>query len=186
MKKYFLLFCILFFSACGYKPVAALSQEVLGGSVFVDVSMSKSDPQNSVAIKDGIRKALISRLGRDLADKNSADTVIIASIKSITFTPLAFDAYGYVNGYKANVTLNYQVRFKDGSIAVLSGDGEHDFYITRKVAGTEFTDSVISNQERYDAIAMASKECFDELVAKLAMKGLKAKQNKAQSTNKGE
>lgn len=174
MKKYFLFIFILFFSACGYMPVNKLSEKTLGESVFVDVFISKSDPQNSVAIKDGIRNVVIKRLGRDLASKEDADTAIIASIKSITFTPLAFDAYGYANGYKTSVTLAYRVRFKNGEIKILTSEGEYDFYITRKVEGTEFTDSVISNEERYRAITKASEDCFNELVAKLAIHGLKS------------
>ena len=68
----------------------------------------------------------------------------------------------------------YELRFKNGLVDVLTSDGEYDFYITRKVEGTEFTDSVISNEERYRAITKASEDCFDELVAKLAMHGLKS------------
>lgn len=174
MKKYFLFIFILFFSACGYQPVSKISQKTLGDNVFVEVLVSKSDPQNSVAVKDGIRNVIIKRLGRDLTSKENADTTIIASIKSITFMPLAFDAYGYANGYKTSVVLAYELRFKNGLADVLTSEGEYDFYITRKVEGTEFTDSVISNEERYRAITKASEDCFDELVAKLAMHGLKS------------
>ena len=49
--------------------------------------------------------------------------------------------------------------------------------IPNNMLDTIYTDSVITNQDRYNAIAEASKESFDELIAKLALKGYKLKKD---------
>lgn len=176
--KYLFLALFLLFSACGYKPVAQITKESVGESVFVDVIVSKRDPQNSVAIKDGIREALIKRLGKDLVSKNEADTIIIASIQSVNFSVSSYDQYGYANAYETNVVLNYQVRFKDGSMKTILATGTSDFRINRQIINTLYTDSVISNKDRFEAIKQASSESFSEFLAKLAILSEIKKQGK--------
>lgn len=174
MKKYLIVFA-LFFSACGYKPIGLMTNDIISDSVFVDVIVYRNDPQNSVAIKDGVRDAVIKRLGRDLSDKQNAQTIIIASIASVQFLPISFDRYGFINGYEAEVIINYQVRLKDGRLENITTTGTSTFRMTQQIANTVYTDSVISNKDRYDAIYKASSESFDELIAKLAILSKKDK-----------
>ena len=61
MRRVLTVFCLIFLIGCGYKPVSRISKETMSGSVFVDVMMSKTDPQNTVAIKDAIRQGIVQR-----------------------------------------------------------------------------------------------------------------------------
>ena len=110
MKKILAVFCLVFTVGCGYKPTSKIVNEIMPNSVFVDVVMSKTDPQNTVAIKDAVRSGIVQRLGRNLADKKSADTQIIAQIKRLTFSALSYDQFGYITTYRANLTLNFKTK----------------------------------------------------------------------------
>ena len=55
MKRvWFLVLVAIFFVSCGYKPTNIYTKKVLGDSIYVDVSISRVDPQNSVLITDAI------------------------------------------------------------------------------------------------------------------------------------
>ncbi|CZE47580.1 LPS assembly lipoprotein LptE [Campylobacter geochelonis] len=172
MRRILAIVFVIFVVGCGYRPVARVADSILADSVFVDVVMSKTDPQNTVAIKDAVREGIVSRLHRRLAPKQSAQSYIIASIKSLSFTALTYDQYGYITSYRANLTINFQTKLKDGSVVNLSGSGDHDFRVTRLVKSSRDTSSVISDKDRYDAIQNASTQAFDEFVAALSVKAM--------------
>lgn len=164
----------IFIIGCGYLPVARVTSSVLGESVFVDVAMSKTDPQNTVAIKDAVREGVVYRLHRSLSDRQNADTKIFVSIKSLDFSALTYDKFGYITSYRADLSLNFKTELKDGRVLNISGSGDHDFRVTRLVKSSRDTSSVISDQERYEAILNASTQAFDEFIAALAVEGYKA------------
>ncbi|QKF64994.1 LPS assembly lipoprotein LptE [Campylobacter corcagiensis] len=163
----------IFIIGCGYSPIARVTESVLGRSVFVDVAMSKTDPQNTVAIKDAVREGVVNRLHRALSSKENADTKIFVSISSLDFSALTYDKFGYITSYRANLNLNFKTELKDGRILNISSSGDHDFRVTRLVKSSRDTSSVISDQERYDAIQNASTQAFDEFIAALAVQGYK-------------
>lgn len=169
--RYLIVIVAFLLVSCGYKPVSVITKDLIGESVYVDVVVLKSDPKNAVAIKDGIREAVIKRLNRNLTSKENAKTIIIASIASVNFLPTSFDKYGFTNAYEARVDINYQVRFENGEIAMINCTGTSDFRMNQQIQDTIYTDSVISNKDRFKAISEASKESFDELIAKLALRG---------------
>ena len=82
MRFFIALLFVFFLAGCGYKPSNVVARDVIGSSVWVDVIISKTDPESTVVIKDGIKSAMLRRLGANLVDKNEADSIIIASIKS--------------------------------------------------------------------------------------------------------
>ncbi|NLY03395.1 MAG: penicillin-binding protein [Campylobacter sp.] len=173
MRKLILVFVAIFIVGCGYLLVARVSENILGDSVFVDVAMSKIDPQNTVAIKDAVREGVVYRLHRTLADEKSAQSKILVSIKSLKFSAQTYDQYGYVTSYKANLSLKFQTQLSDGRVLNILGSGDHDFRVTRLVKKSRDTSSVISDKERYDAIQNASMQAFDEFLAALAVQGYK-------------
>lgn len=164
----------IFIVGCGYTPVARVTQSILGDNVFVDVAMSKTDPRNTVAIKDAVRDGVVYRLHRSLSDRQNADTKIFVSIRSLTFSALTYDKFGYITSYRANLSLNFRTELKDGRVLNIPGSGDHDFRVTRLVKSSRDTSSVISDQERYEAIQNASTQAFDEFIAALAVQGYKA------------
>ena len=177
LKKLIIFFGVLMILGCVYKPVSVLTKEIIAQNVYVDVVIKKSDPANSVAIKDGIREAVIKRLNRDLSSQSDADTVIIANIVNVAFAPTSFDRFGFVNAYEAQVSIDYKVKLSSGEPLSIIATGKSYFRMNRQVLDTIYTDSIITNQDRYNAIAEASKESFDELIAKLALKGYKLKKD---------
>lgn len=178
LKKLIIFFGVFLILGCGYKPVSVLTKDLIGDKVYVDIVVLKSDPANSVAIKDGIREAVIKRLDSDLSSKENADTIIIASIANVGFVATSFDRYGFINAYEAQVVIDYKVRLSTGELEDIKATGKSNFRMNRQVLDTIYTDSVISNKDRYNAIAEASKESFDELIAKLALKGYNLQKKK--------
>lgn len=172
MRLFAILLLAFLIMGCGYKPSSVAARDVLGGSVWIDVIISKIDPESSVNVKDGIKSAMLRRLGTDLVSKDLAESIIIASIKSLTFTAISYDQFGYATAYKANLIMEYRLKQKNGNIKSILASGDYDFRVTRRIDDKRFTDSVISDSERFDAITNASLQSFDEFISKLAMQGL--------------
>lgn len=172
MRKILTIFCLVFVIGCGYKPTSKIVNDIMPNSVFVDVVMSKTDPQNTVAIKDAVKTGIVQRLGRNLADKKSADTQIIASIKKLSFSALAYDQFGYITTFRTNLTLNFKTTLSNGEIFSKDCVGDYDFKVSKLVKSSRDTMSVISDKDRYEAIENSSRQAFDEFISALAVKGL--------------
>ena len=145
------LFAVLFliFIGCGYKPISALANSILDDEIWVDVIVSKIEPQNSLIIKDAIREGMKQRLGKDFAPKELANTKIIASIKSLEFSPMIYDAYGYASTYNAKLTLNYKITFKNGETKNFIATGEHNFKAVRLMKNVRDTNSAINEKDKF-------------------------------------
>lgn len=173
MRRFIYAFLVIFLIGCGYKPVSKISENTLGDSVFVDVIMSKTDPQNTVAIKDAIRSGIVNRMNRKLAPKEVAKTYIIASIRSLSFSVLTYDQYGYATSYRANLSIDFKTKLENGDLLNITGTGDHDFRVTRVAKTKRDTSSVISDKDRYEAIQNASSQAFNEFIAALAVRSYK-------------
>ncbi len=170
--KYIGFFLILvFITACGYKPTAHYSREVLGDRIHVNVSISRKDPKNSVLIKDAVNESVITRLGAKLSSKETSTSQLLVKIGSTSFSPILYNQSGYVTSYKAKVSLNIKYTTKDGKSESFSTSGEYDFPIAENPDGT--TNSVISDSKRFDAINKASLDALNEFVSRIALKGMK-------------
>lgn len=167
------IFICIFLVGCGYKPISKIADEVMDESVYVDVLIDKSEPKNSVWIKDSVKEGIVERLNRNLSSDKNANTKIFVRIKSMNFQALLYDEDGYVALYKAVLNLEFRTNFKDGSSHLAVTSGEHDFSISKKIKDIRYADSVISEADKHNAIKIASQEAFDEYVAVLAMKGFK-------------
>lgn len=172
--KYLYLLLALLFSACAYRPVSVVTKDILGENIYVNVEISKTDPQNTVAIKDGIRQAVVTKLNRNLSDEKDATTKINAKILSLSFSELSSDSFGYGTSYKATLVVSYDITYSNGEIQTINSSGDYDFKISQKIKNTDFTDSVISDTERFNAIKNASEQSFDELISNIAIKGVKS------------
>lgn len=180
MRAILVSIVIFFLAGCGgYTPTARIVDNIMDDSVFVDVLMSKTDPQNTVAIKDSIRSGIVKRLGKQLAPKESAKTYIIAKINSINFSELSYDPFGYGAVYKAELSVNFKTKLKDGSIANINTVGDHDFRVSGAKRNAYDLSSVISDKDRFEAIENASTQAFDEFISALAIKGFKINEAKS-------
>ncbi|MSN96057.1 penicillin-binding protein [Campylobacter sp. FMV-PI01] len=178
MKKFILGILSFLIVGCGYAPIGRISDNILEDKIFVDVFMNKIDPQNTVAIKDAVKDGIIYRLHKELSDKKNANNFIIASINHLSFSPLTYDQYGYATSYRVNLVLAFEARLKDGRVVRFSGSGDHDFRVTRLLKNARDTSSIISDQERYEAIKNASTQAFDEFIAVLGIESLKSSEFK--------
>ncbi|WP_230056647.1 LPS assembly lipoprotein LptE [Campylobacter suis] len=167
---FFMAFLLI---GCGYKPISKLTQDIMDERVYVDVIISKTEPKNSVLIKDAVKEGIVSRLHKTLSDKQSANTLIEVSNTSIRYQAMVYDEFGYISEYKVILGLNFKTTFKDGKTENISTVGEYDFSVSRRISNIRYADSVISDTEKFTAIKEASKEAFDEYISKLAIKGYK-------------
>jgi hypothetical protein len=166
MNKFFgFLLVAIFISGCGYKPSANYTKKALGERIHVEVEISRKDPKNSVLIKDAVNESVITRFGGKLSTKELADSELYAKIGSTTFTPILYDKDGYVVSYKATVSLSIKYTTKNGTKESFSTTGEYDFPVE--------ANSVISDTNRFEAIKFASLDALNEVVSKIALKGMK-------------
>ncbi len=159
---YFLLPLLLI--GCGYKPSSVYTKKVLGKNIHVNVNISRKDPKNSVLIKDAVNEAVVGRFDAKLVKKKDADTDVVVSIGSVSFTPLSYDKDGYVISYKTKVVLNASYKTGNGNSQAFSTSGEFDFPIT--------ANSVISDTKRFEAIKYASKDAVNEIISKITIMGI--------------
>lgn len=164
MYKLFVFVVSIFLIGCGYKPVSYFSHEVLGDRIYAQVDISRSDPKNSVVIKDAINEAIITRFGAKLSTQNAADTKMYISLSSVSFSPILYDTNGYVISYKAKVTLKIEYIDKLEEKGLITTQGEYDFPIE--------ANSVISDTKRFEAIRYASLDAINEFVSKVSIKGI--------------
>ena len=166
MKQLFLgLLLAVFISGCGYKPSSYYAKQALGSKIYADVTISRQDPRNSVLIKDAVNEAVVSRFGAKLVSKEEAESFLHVKIDSISFSPTVYNRVGYVIAYKATVVLAIQYEDANKKVQKLTASGEYDFSIE--------SNSVVSDNNRFDAIRYASSDALDEFVSKIAIKGLR-------------
>lgn len=166
MKRLFLGFLMLVLvSGCGYKPASYYAKHTLGNKLYAEVTISRQDPRNSVLIKDAVNEAIVSRFGGKLVAKEQADSILHVKISSINFSPTVYDKYGYVVAYKATVILAIDYEEEAKKVQKLTATGEYDFSIE--------SNSVVSDNNRFDAIRYAATDALDEFVSKIAIKGLR-------------
>lgn len=173
MRYIFTIFLLFFLIGCGYRSVSKIADSVLEDSIYVDVIISKTEPKNSVLIKDAVKEGIVSRLNRTLSNKDSASTFIEVTDTSLKYQAMVYDEYGYISAYKVILGLNFKTKFKDGRVESVPVSGEYDFSISSPIKEIRYADSVISDNEKFEAIREASKEAFDEYISKLAIKGYK-------------
>lgn len=163
MKQIIFTFLVMFLTACGYIPSSHMAGKTLGENVFLQINISKQDPQNSVYITDVLRESMLNKLGRSITSESEADSVIIVIMKDLKFTPMIYDKNGYVINYKAELYLEFKLRYKDGKEELVNTKGSYYFDIN--------PNSVISDQARFEAIKNASRQAFDEFVSIIAIRG---------------
>ncbi len=165
---YFLIPFLLL--GCGYKPSSFYTKKVLGKNIHVDARISRTDPKNSVLIKDAVNEAVVSRFGAKLSSKKDADTNLLVSIGSVSFSPTVYDKNGYVIAYKAKVTLKSSFKDDSGVVKNFSTVGDYNFPIE--------ANSVISDTKRFEAIKNASTDAINELVSKISIMGIMGSKKK--------
>lgn len=150
------------FSGCGYKPMTAYTKRVFTDKVYTEVEVYLRDPENAVLVKDAMNEAVVSRFGAKITKKEDATTRLWIRFKSVSFSPIQYDANGYAVYYRANVnlTVRYESPKKKGSESVL---GFYDFPIE--------PNAVISDAKRFEAIRFGAQKALDAFISRMAMRG---------------
>ncbi len=159
-----LLFTLL--SGCGYHPSSYESKKVMGESLSTEVIISMTDPENTVVLKDALDEAVIRRFQANLRHRHNAQTHLKIELKSVDFSALQFDANGYITSYRTTINLSVMRKTK-----VLT-----KFY--RAVGNYDFTispNAIITDQQRFEAIANSATKALDSFVAQVAAEGTRQK-----------
>ena len=158
----FILFIILGTVGCGYKPSAKYSRNIVGEKIHTSVVISAQDPENTVIIKDAIDAAIIEIFHASLTDAKHADTQLTLSVSDPTYTPIQYNADGFVVAYRATIHINI-VRDTKLVHKRYSTKGTYDFSVV--------PNAVLTDQERFDAIKHSATKAMASFIAKISAEG---------------
>jgi len=163
LLKYFLVAILLLeLSGCGYRPSSKYSRKVVGDKISTNVIISAQDPENTVLIKDAVDRAIIEVFRASLVDKKHSKTHLIFSISEPRYTPIQFNADGFVIAYRATITLHI-IRQTDALIKKYKATGTYDFTIA--------PNAVITDQERFNAIQYSTQKAIASFIAQVSAEG---------------
>ncbi|MCD6191143.1 MAG: hypothetical protein J7K14_06355 [Sulfurimonas sp.] len=157
-----LILLLSLFNACGYKPSAKYSREVVGERISTSVTISAQDPENTVIIKDAVDSAIVEVFHASLTSRNYSDTHLSLSISPPSYTPVQYNNDGYVIAYRTTITLVI-TRETSGVKKSYSTKGTYDFSVV--------PNAVITDQERFDAIRFSAAKAISAFVAKVSAEG---------------
>ena len=158
---------VLIIIGCGYKPVSYYAKKSLGDKIYVEVITSPSEPQNTVAMRDQIRMALMTIFGARLTDdKNASSARLEVAIVQMTSSVLQINNQGYAIVYRMLVVLRTNVVSSDSNkTVVITSKGSQDFPVDPKVG--------ISSSAQTEAVGSAAAKAIDNLISQLATTGVK-------------
>ena len=159
------LFSALLFAGCGYKAATVYSKQVLGDKVFVLVSMLRSDPENTVLVKDSVNEAIMAKFKSKLSSEADANSKMFVKVVSVSMSPLEYDKNGYVVLYRMNVSLETKVIAAFGE-RIIRSEGSHDFSIEPNTA--------VSDAKRFEAIKYGASKAVDMLMSQIVVSGVKS------------
>lgn len=162
MKIVLTLILAMILAGCGYAPASHYAKKIVGESVSTEVVISMEDPQNTVIIKDAVDMAVITKFRASLVSKNSSQTHLKFTIRSVRFSPLRYDTNGYVITYRTTVSMGVE-RTTGASKGNYHVAGVYDFDIE--------PNAIISDQARFEAIRQGAQKALDSFIAQVAAQG---------------
>lgn len=159
-----LLFIVVLFLSCGYRPSAKYAREIIGNTVSTSVKISLVEPENTVQIKDALDSAILEVFHTSLKAKGKAKTHLDIEMRGVEYIPLAFDDKGFVIAYRSK-TLLYITRYKDQYVQLYKTYGTYDFSIV--------ANAVITDSERYNAIKYGAKKAIRSFMSQVTSQGVK-------------
>jgi len=160
--KLLLLASLLLFSACGYKPSSKHARVVVGEKISTSILISSIDPENTVVIKDAVDSAVIEIFRSSLVERNYSDTHLILSLLPPVYMPVQFDSNGFIIGYRATITIAVTRKTKQVEKRY-TAHGTYDFSVN--------PNSVLTEQQRYDAIKFSAAKAITSFVAQVSAEG---------------
>mgnify|MGYP000588535260 CR=1 FL=1 len=167
LKTVFLLLFIFTLTSCGYKPSAKYARGVVGEKISTSVTISAHDPENTVIIKDAVDSAILEVFHASLTSRDLSQTHLHIRIGNPTYTPLQYDKDGYVVSYRANILLKIK-RYSKQEEKEYKARGNYDFSID--------ANSVITDQQRFDAVRYSAEKAIRSFVSQLSAEGARSKE----------
>ena len=164
-KKYIsLLAIVLMFvvGGCGYKPSTHYIKKVFDDTVYVDVVVSHTEPENAVYVKDALHEMVINRFGGKVVPRAQAKTIITASYDGTRFSPVSYDSNGYITRYRAKVRMRFDIKTSKGGFRRS---------ISSTVEENIDASSVLSSSLRIEAIRVGMAKALDQFLAYAASQG---------------
>ena len=121
-----------------------------------------SDPENTVLLKDALDEAVIRRFQTHMRHSKKAKTHLEIELKSVGFTALQYDSNGYIISYRTTINLGIR-RITARLTKVYRATGNYDFSIN--------PNAIITDQQRFEAIANSATKALDSFVAQVAAEG---------------
>jgi hypothetical protein len=159
---FFLILSLGSFVACGYKPSSHYARQVVGETVSTSVVISAKDPENTVIVKDAVDLAILKVFHASLRDKKHAQTHLKLSITEPRYTPIQYDANGFVIAYRATLYMNI-LRTTKTQTKHYKTVGNYDFSVV--------ANAVLTDQERFNAIRYSAQKAISAFVAQVAAEG---------------
>jgi hypothetical protein len=158
-------FSFFMFIACGYKPVSHYTKQTIASPLYLKVKLSHKEPDSGVALQDTLKKAIVHRLGvATTTSEDAASSRLMVTYDQISYTALGYDANGYVERYRVNVTTVFHL---------LSPGNQ----LQRKITTTHEADvtpsALESSRAKQRAIQSCTQKAVDQFVAFMAAKSVK-------------
>lgn len=167
MKKVTLLLSILLLlSACGYTPSAKFARNVLSDKISTSVVISAQDPENTVIIKDAVDRAVIEVFQASLVSRSLSDTHLVLTMGNPGYTPIEYNQYGYVIGYRMSIVLGIKSS-QNGVSKNYTARGYHDFSVA--------PNSIVTDQQRFEAISFSTQRAIKAFLAQVSADGARSK-----------
>ena len=160
------LLIVSLITACGYRPSAKFSRDIIGQKISTDVRISAEDPENTVLIKDAVDSAIVTTLQSSLTTRDNSDSHLSISMGTPRYSPTQYDSNGYVIGYRMRVSLNIK-KYQDGKSKSYTSSGTYDFSVS--------PNAILTDQQRFDAIKFSASKAISSFIAKISSEGARNK-----------
>jgi hypothetical protein len=153
----------VFLIGCGYRPSSHAVKKIFDDKIYVNVIVDRAEPENAPYIKDELSRLVISRILGQIATHPQEKNSITVSYSGTTFTPLGYDAYGYVVRYQTVVKANFIFVDKNGK--------KWSKMIT-SISDESISDNAVhASALRMESIKTGLAKTVDEFMAYLSAKG---------------
>ena len=144
-----------------------MARSTLGEKISTNVVISLVDPENTVLLKDAVDRAIISEFHASLVDRAHSDTHLELQMSEPSYTPVVYDANGYVTSYRMNILL-FITRLHNGTSKKYTAKGNYDFEIA--------PNAIITDNDRFEAIRFSVAKAIRAFMAQVSATGARSEQ----------
>ncbi len=156
----------LLFTSCGYRPSSKYARDVVGEKISTSITVSSSDPENSVIIKDAVDAAIVSIFHASIREKHQSDTHLVLQTNTPSYTPIQYDRNGFVIAYRMSIVLTI-TKYHNGISKIYTSKGTYDFSID--------PNAVVTDQERFQAIKLSAAKAINSFISQVSAEGARTK-----------